>query len=272
MRSRTLGLAALFLLALPAAAAFEEMEMGIPAMAMGGTGVVFGGFQGALWNPASPATEGEASVTVSGKLPYTNLDFTTAGVDGGFALSPRWNLAGSARWFGGDLYSEQMLAVTVAGKLSRDFSLGLQPVVSRVAIEDGVSSYGSATAFSVNAGFRIDMYDRWVFAASVKNPFESRIGDSQEYMHRQMDAGVSYEPAEGFVTAFALSRDFRGTRVRVGGALPLGPVTMYAGAMSGPAALTGGFSAQVKGVGLSYAVVTHPELNLSHSFGVSHGF
>ncbi len=91
-------------------------------------------------------------------------------------------------------------------------------------------------------------------------------------MHRQMDAGISYEPADGLVTAFALSRDFRGTRVRVGGALPLGPISVYAGAMSGPAVFTGGFSAVVEGVKASYSVQTHPEMNLSHAIGVTYAF
>ncbi|MCK5786556.1 MAG: hypothetical protein KAH54_08355 [Candidatus Sabulitectum sp.] len=258
--------------ALPAFASFEEIEMGIPAMAMGGTGVVLPGLEGSMWNPASVATMDRASVTVSGKMPYSNFDFTTAGIDGGAPLTENWKLAGSARWFGGELYNEQILAVTVAGKLSRDFSFGLQPVIARVDIEDGVSSYGSAVAFSVNTGFRVTMYDRWAFAASVKNPFESRIGNSEEYMHRQMDAGIAYEPATDLVTAFALSRDFRGTRVRVGGALPLGPLTVYAGAMSGPAVFTGGFSAVVEGIRASYSVQTHPELNLSHAIGVTYAF
>ena len=269
---RAITSAALLLLAMQALGAFEEMEMGIPAMAMGGTGVVHGGVEGVFWNPASAAGLEFPAVSVSGKLPYTNMDFTTAGIDGAAPLSSNWNLVGSVRYFGGDLYSEQMLAVTAAGKLSRDFSFGIQPMISRVVIEDGVSSYGTASAFSVNAGFRVSMYQRWVFAAAIKNPFESRIGNSEEYMHRQMDAGISYEPAEGFVTAFALSRDFRGTRIRVGGTLPLGPLDVYAGAMSGPAVLTGGFSAAVQGLEVSYCVQTHPELALSHAFGVSYGF
>jgi len=264
--------AALLVLALPVYASFEEIEMGITAMAMGGTGVVLGGLEGTMWNPASVASLGSAGVTVSGKMPYSSFDFTTAGLDGGAPVTQNWSLAGSARWFGGDLYNEQVLAATIAGKLTRDFAFGLQPVVSRVSISDGVSSYGSSMAFSVNAGFRVTMYDRWAFAAAVKNPLESRIGNSEEYMHRQMDAGIAYEPATGLLTAFALSRDFRGTRVRVGGALPLGPLTVYAGAMSGPAVFTGGFSAVVKGVEAVYSVQTHPELNLSHAIGVTYAF
>ncbi len=259
-------------LALPASASFEELEMGIPAMAMGGTGVVLAGLEGGMWNPASVAAMDQPLVAISGKMPYTNFDFATAGIDGGAPVTENWNLAGSARWFGGELYNEQVIAATIAGKLSRDFSFGLQPVLARVDIKDGVSSYGSAMAFSVNAGFRITMYDRWAFAAAVKNPFESRIGNSEEYMHRQMDAGIAYEPAAGLVTAFALSRDFRGTRVRVGGALPLGPLTVYAGAMSGPAVITGGFSAEVEGIKACYSVQSHPELNLSHAIGVTYAF
>ncbi|PIE52902.1 hypothetical protein CSA37_04470 [Candidatus Fermentibacteria bacterium] len=269
---RTLKAAVLLCLALPALGAFEEMELGIPGMAMGGTGVVLDGLHGVFWNPAASASMERAGLTVSGKLPYTDFDFATAGVDGGTPITENWNLAGSLRYFGGDLYSEQMLAVTAAGKLTRDLSFGIQPVISMVGIEDGVSSYGSAMAFSVNAGFRVEMYERWAFAASVKNPFESRIGDSEEHMHRQMDAGVAYEPTAGMVTAFALSRDFRGTRVRVGGALPLGSLTVYAGALSGPAVFTGGLSAEVKGIDFSYAAQTHPELSLSHAFGVNYAF
>ncbi len=259
-------------IALPAFASFEELEMGIPAMAMGGTGVVLDGLEGSMWNPASVASMSKAGVAISGNMPYSNFDFATAGIDGGAPITENWRLAGSARMFGGELYNEQTLAVTIAGKLSRDFAFGLQPVVARVDIKDGVSSYGSAMAFSINAGFRVTMYDRWAFAAAVKNPLESRIGDSEEYMHRQMDAGISYEPADGLVTAFALSRDFRGTRVRVGGALPLGPLTVYAGAMSGPAVFTGGFSAVVEGIKACYSVQTHPELNLSHAIGVTYAF
>ncbi len=259
-------------LTLPAFASFEELELGIPAMAMGGTGVVLGGIEGSMWNPAAVAAMSTASVTVSGKMPYSNFDFATAGIDGGAPITENWNLAGSARMFGGELYSEQIVAATIAGKLSRDFAFGLQPVLARVDIKDGVSSYGSSMAFSINAGFRVTMYDRWTFAAAVKNPLESRIGNSDEYMHRQLTAGTSYEPAEGLVTAFALSRDFRGTRVRVGGALPLGPLTVFAGAMSGPAVFTGGFSAVVEGIKASYSVQTHPELNLSHAIGVTYAF
>ncbi|MCP4646331.1 MAG: hypothetical protein GY852_01175, partial [bacterium] len=250
--------AALLVLSLPATAAFEELEMGIPSVAMGGTGVVLAGLEGAMWNPASVASVNGAAVSISGKMPYSNLDFATAALDGGAPITENWNLAGSARWFGGELYSEQIVAATIAGKLSRDFAFGIQPLVARVNIEDGVSTYGSSMAFSVNAGFRITLYDRWAFAAAVKNPFESRIGNSEEYMHRQMDAGISYEPTDGLVTAFALSRDFRGTRVRVGGALPLGPLTVYAGALSGPAVFTGGFSAEVEGINACYSVQTHP--------------
>ena len=264
--------AALLVLSLSASAAFEELEMGIPAMAMGGTGVVLAGLEGSFWNPAAVASLDEVTVSISGKAPYSNLDFATAALDGGGPITENWNLAGNIRWFGGELYNEQIVAATIAGKLSRDFAFGIQPILARVDIEDGVSSYGSSMGYSVNAGLRITMYDRWTFAASVKNPFESRIGNSDEYMYRQMDAGISYEPATDLVTAFALSRDFRGTRVRVGGALPLGPLTVYAGAISGPAVLTGGFSAEVEGVKACYSVQTHPELNLSHAIGVTYAF
>ncbi len=272
MKNKIIATLLVLAFALPAFGSFEEMEMGIPAMAMGGTGVVLPGLEGSMWNPAAVASMSKLSFAISGNMPYSNLDFTTAGLDGGGPITDNWNLAGSARLFGGDLYSEQLLAVTIAGKLSRDFAFGLQPVIARVDIEDGVSSYGSSMAFSVNTGFRVTMYDRWTFAAAVKNPFESRIGNSEEYMHRQMDAGISYEPADGMVTSFVLSRNFRGTRVRVGGALPLGPLTVYAGATSGPATFTGGFSAVVEGIKASYSVQTHPELNLSHAIGVTYAF
>jgi hypothetical protein len=269
---KILSAAVLLCLAFPLYGAFEDMELGIPAMAMGGTGVVSDGLAGVLWNPAAAAGITGPCLSISGRLPYTHFDFTTAGVDGGGAITEKWNLAGSARWFGGDLYNEQMIAATIAGRLTGDFSFGLQPVVSRVAIKDGVSSYGSATAFSVNTGFMVTVYDRWRMGASVRNPFESRIGNAEEFMHRQMDAGVSYEPSDGMLTSFALSRDFRGTRVRVGGALPLGPLTIYAGAMSGPAVLTGGFSLRAAGIEAAYSVQTHPELDPSHAIGVTHAF
>mgnify|MGYP000659286780 CR=1 FL=1 len=41
---------------------------------------------------------------------------------------------------------------------------------------------------------------------------------------------------------------------------------------AGPAVLTGGFTAAVRGIEASYCVQTHPELSLTHAFGVTYGF
>jgi hypothetical protein len=254
-------------------ASFEELEVGIAAQAMGGTGVVARGIGGIFWNPASVAGSTAPAVDVAGRLQWTDMDWKTIGLDGVYPLSADWTAGASVRFFGGDLYSEQTLALTAAGRLTKDMALGIQPVLCRAAIEDGVSSYGSGTAIAFNLGFQVTMYQRWMIAAAVRNPFQARIGDSGEYLQRKIDAGISYEPAPGMVTAFALSRDFRGTRLHVGQSLPVGgSLVLMAGAQNSPTGITGGFSVELEGIVFQYAVQSHPELAPTHQAGVTYVF
>lgn len=251
-------------------AAFEELEIGISSQAMGGTGVILTGVESLLFNPASIAGETSRSVSASGRLPFTNMDFATYGIDGAFPLSGKWKAGASLRYFGGDLYNEQMGTITFAGMLTRDMSVGIQPVFCRAAIADGVTEYGSATAFAVNVGFQVRMYGRWMLAAAVRNPFQARLGESGEYLRRRIDAGIRYEPTSGMMSALTFSRDFNGMRIHVGQSLPLGPVSLMAGVQSGPVTVSGGFSTSLEGFRLKYAVVTHPQLDLTHQFGVTY--
>jgi hypothetical protein len=264
-----------FLLAIVSSsmASFEELEVGITAQAMGGTGVVARGLGAIFWNPASVAGSSSPAVSVSGRLPWTSFDFATLAVDGIIPISDSWTAGATVRYFGGDLYTEQAVALTAAGLLTRDMAIGIQPVYCRAAIEDGVSSYGSASAIAFNIGFQVTMYSRWMIAASVRNPFQARLGDSGEYLQRKIDAGVSYEPFPGMITAVTLSRDFRGTRLHVGQSLPVGDVfQLLAGAQSSPASVTGGFSLEIEGMIFEYAVQTHPQLAPTHQAGVTYAF
>jgi hypothetical protein len=259
-------------LATAASAAFEELELGTECRAMGGTGVVTPGIAGILWNPASVSFETGVMAMAAGRMPYGITDFTTAGADVVLPLSQGWVVGGGARLFGGDLYSEQMVHVTASRLLTDDFAVGIQPRFCRVSISDGVSSYGSSWTADMTVGLQARVFDRWSLGASLRNPFEARIGESGEHLVSRMDIGVRYEPLPGLASAFAVSRDFQGTVIRVGQALPLGPLTLFAGVRSGPAVVTGGFSTDVSGVLFSYAVETHPQLNVTHQAGVGYAF
>jgi hypothetical protein len=252
--------------------AFEELELGIECRAMGGTGVVTPGIAGMLWNPAAVSFEEGATAMAAGRVPYGIADFVTAGADIALPLSHGWVVGGGARLFGGDLYSEQMVHVTASRLLTDDFSVGIQPLFCRASISDGVGSYGSSWTADMAVGLQARVFDRWSVGASLRNPFEARIGESGEHLVSRMDVGVRYEPLPGMASAFAVSRDFQGTVVRVGQALPLGPLTLFAGVRNGPAVVTGGFSAHVSGVLFSYAVETHPQLNATHQAGVGYAF
>ena len=268
-------LAAGFLLTLASLsmASFEELEVGIAAQAMGGTGVVARGLGAIFWNPASVAGSSSPAVSVSGRLPWTSFDFATLGVDGIVPISDSWTVGAAVRYFGGDLYTEQAVAMTAAGQLTRDMAIGIQPVFCRAAIEDGVSSYGSASAIAFNIGFQVTIYSRWMIAAAVRNPFQARLGESGEYLQRKIDAGVSYEPSPGMVTAVALSSDFRGTRLHAGQSLPVGNAfRLMAGAQNSPTGVTGGFTVDIEGIVFEYAVQTHPQLAPTHQAGVTYVF
>jgi hypothetical protein len=253
--------------------AFEELELCVRAQAMGGTGVVMEGLDAIIFNPsAATALEG-TSVTASSRLPFTSFDFATHGVD----IGTRYRTAAfglAVRYFGSELYNEQLIALTGALQLTDDMSLGIQPMLCRVDIGDGISSYGSATAISWNAGMRVRIYRRWRMGFAIRNPFQARIGSEEgsEHLHRRMDVGIGYEPEAGLVSQLALSRDFRGMRIHVGQSLPLGPVILRAGVHTDPVTISGGVGATVSGIHLEYAIQNHPDLNPTHQLGVSYDF
>ena len=262
---------AIALLAVPSWAAFEDLEVGVPIQAMGGTGVVGTGLASVMFNPAGLAWQEAPSVIAGTRLPFTDMDFSTHGLDGAMPLYGM-TTAASLRYFGSDLYNEQVLALTAATRLTEDMAFGIQPMVAMVDISDGVSSYGSASAISWNMGFQVQVYPRWMLAASVRNPFQARLGESSDYLRRRMDGGIRYEPAEGLASRVAVSQDFRGTRILVGQSMPLGPVVLRAGAMSDPASLTSGLTVDVGGMEVDYGIQTHPELAPSHQAGVRYAF
>lgn len=265
------ALALTLAVAMPSWAAFEELEVGVPLQAMGGTGVVGTGLASVLYNPAGLAWQAAPSVVAGSRLPFTNMDFATHGLDGAMPLYGM-TCGASLRYFGSDLYSEQVLALTAATMLTDQMAFGLQPTIGRTDIADGVSSYGSATAVSWNMGFQVRVYPRWMLAASVRNPFQARLGESGDYLQRRLDGGIRYEPAEGLASRFVISQDFRGTRIMVGQSLPLGPVILRAGAVSDPASLTAGMTVEVSGMLVDYGVQTHPKLDPSHQAGVRYAF
>jgi hypothetical protein len=268
------SISAALILSLPgaASAAFEELELGVSDQAMGSTGVLGSGPGSAFFNPASVAGSEGTVASAAGRLPFTLADLKTAGADVSIPVSGSWRASAGARFFGFSDYSEQVGYATLAGRLTGEMSFGIQPVFARVSIGDGVSDYGSASAVSVNAGFQVEIYDRWQVAAAVRNPFESRIGESGERMQRRLDVGVGYQPSAGMTSRLALSRDYRGMRVLAGQSLPLGPLTLMAGVKSDPASITAGFAVLVSGVRFEYAVETHPALDPSHSAGASYAF
>ncbi|MBD3368879.1 hypothetical protein GF402_00760 [Candidatus Fermentibacteria bacterium] len=270
--ARKTALVALTLFSLKAHAAFEELQIGVSSQAMGGTGVVATGLGSVMWNPAGISGGEYGEVGLESRLPFSKLDFATHGLDVSHPLGGSVMGAASLRYFGSDLYSEQVLALTAAALLSKDMSVGIQPLICRAQIADGVGSYGSATTVAWNLGFQVRMYSRWMLAASVRNPFQARLGESSDYLQRRMDAGLSYEPQTGLCSRVTVSRDFGGTRVHVGQSLPLGPLSLMAGVQSNPTTATGGLGVTVSGIRFEYAVQSHPELDLTHQAGVTYGF
>lgn len=253
-------------------AAFEELELGVADQAMGGSGVLGWTCGSLLSNPAASAGASGWQAAAASRLPFTAMDLATHGLDASFPLAGAWRGGLSLRYFGFPDYNEQLAAFTASGMLGRGLSAGVQPVFARVGIADGVSEYGSATAVSLNFGLRAEVYGRWVFAASIHNPLEVRLGESDERLERRMDIGAAYMPAAGMESRFSVSRDFRGLRLHAGQAVPVGPVSLMAGVQTDPVSLSGGFGATVGGVSFEYALQTHPDLAPTHQAGAAYAF
>jgi len=177
------------------------------------------------------------------------------------------NVALSATTIGFSLYREISAAATVGRSFEGVFSAGISVNVDHVA----VARYGSATALGIDIAAAAQLSDgvRWGF--SLLNVNRPRIVGAADQVPALYITGVTVRLMPTAEISFSLIKDIiYPASIRTGvDFCPIDILQLRVGISTEPSRYCAGFGVRVSSVSFDYAVITHQELGLTHSLGVS---
>jgi hypothetical protein len=285
-----IGVAAamVLVLAAPARAAFDDVEVSPRARAMGGANAATIGDEFAPFhNPASLAWIDGVSGAASYVRPF-GFDFVSQSVAvAGFGLPRRLGgLAVGVRRFGVTWLGESLTGETTVS-LAHGFHL-MRDRQSEAAVGWALNLYsldygrtvtgldpGSATGVGVNFGASAVVRDRTRVGFQALNLNNPAIGDyDQEGLHRSVAVGVSYAPYAGVETALDIAHELgRAVQYRGGAEFEVGDLfRLRAGVRTEPSTFTAGIGLLQGGFGFDYGFSTGGVLGETHQFGLRYRF
>ena len=135
---------------------------------------------------------------------------------------------------------------------------------------------GSSAAFGVDLGFQATLSKRHWLGVVVHNVNRPQIGSgaTTSMLPSDVQAGFSYAPTRQVITSFALvSGPGFAPEFHAGLEYELNPyLTLRSGIQSQPNRFGTGFSFHARGIGLDYALVTHPVLPATHQLSIAYDF
>jgi hypothetical protein len=255
------------LVSTPADASFERLAQ--PATFTGNAcaGCAIGGADFTQYNPSALA--GIASLHVAVFHSPSPFELSALSRSGVSAASPFafGSLQCTLTRFGSDLYSERTVMFTYALRLDEAFAIGASYSYNALAIE----GYGSAHASGLDLGLIASPAAGLTLGASVLNVNRPTIGAMADELPRLFMLGMSYQVSAQACFSASLVKDVRFPESIHAGieAAPLHFLVLRTGASTEPSRFYGGFGIRFSMFEISYAVVTHQELGLTHTFGIS---
>ncbi len=282
---------ALGLMALPAAASFDNVTVSPRARAMGEAGVaVADDAYAAYFNPAGLAAMADPLVAGSYVRPF-GMSFTDFAYLGG--VLPTGGRAGvfglglrrfAVEYGGVDLSRETTLTLAHGRTLYEDmhtsmrlglaanlYNLKYGPTVgSDGAGTDGIDP-GSDTVLGLDAGLLVTVRERTRLGVAIKNLNNPQIGLDQEEIGQRVHGGLAYAPYEGVWTTLEFENRLGQDVVYHGGmevVMERG-LALRLGVATNPDKLTAGFGYRWRGMQIDYGFSGGGgTLDGSHQFGV----
>ncbi len=265
------------LLAMPAAAMFEEDESSIRAAGMAGAFTAVADDASAAWfNPAGLYQVNNCQFHGFYRLLYGGVGVNLHTGHAGFGLPTRriGTVVLSLQETGYELHSERMLSLAHGFRLAKDIGVGYglngyNLYQKNVGIElQDVSGF----AFGLDLGMFARVYRVWTVGFRVHNFNAPRIGTSaQGELPQSVAFGVGFAPSPGIHSAIDLTKEpGRSTQVRVGQEFRIirDHLTLRAGVQTAPVRLAFGLRTGIRNVHIDYALRTHSELPLTHDLGL----
>lgn len=269
---------------------------GVESAGLAGAVVANPGGEWSLFhNPAGLAEQTSPAVIVGHSelyglsfLPYSYLGFI-------FTNNKYWNLGvsfeQSSVTVGNkiELSNEQSIGITTAHYLQKDvnskliFGYRLNVMNWKLGHSAGVSgdgsdgiSLGTATAFGLDIGFQAVLREKHRVGVEVQNINSPVIGEgiSNQHLPRRMVMGIAYSPYTGFTTSLAMNRTLGLPLLIMGGIeYQFSPLFLIRiGAQSKPSRLGGGFTLSLDAAEISYSILSHHLLPVTHQFSIGYKF
>ena len=206
-----------------------------------------------IWNRPFQINELQQTAFATGFL-YKNLGF---GV--------------SASTFGNNIYSESMLALSVAKSFKSRLAFGVNIVLYQLKIDD----YGTAHALGLSASMRYNINENWDWVTTVRNINAPKIGTAKDELPQIVTTGFVGTVHEILTIATEWEQDleYKGA-IKFGIMLkPLKQLLFSVGYVSNPGQLTAGLTINYNKIYFEYGTIAYNDLGLfTHQLGIGVNF
>lgn len=265
----TFPLALLILHAEDATAGFERIALPPRVFARGLSPSFAGDVESLLLNPSAVAALQSPCVSAfDSPSPFDLSQISNVGV---FAASPVkfLNVGIAVTSTGFSLYRELTATATLAKELNGRFFVGCNINCNYLAI----ANYGTAYAVGIDVAASMQVTEDLRWGISLLNVNRPTIGELNDELPQVYLTGISCELLTTASLFLNIVKDVRyPTSGRMGVEFsPYEIVSVRFGLSDEPSRYFGGIGIHYSFVSANYAVATHLELGLTHSFGISFG-
>ncbi|MEW6195067.1 MAG: hypothetical protein AB1521_07925 [Bacteroidota bacterium] len=168
--------------------------------------------------------------------------------------------------YGFELYKETKIALGYGRIISNSFKLGVTAVYKNVSIKN----YGSRGYLIINAGSIIALTQEINIGLSIENITRTTIADEDDQIPVVFASGISYKIIDELNTYLAIRKEINfeasvlfGTEYR-----PIDFLVLRLGTATETNSYSGGVGILYDFIQADYAVTSHPDLGLTHQFGL----
>ncbi|MEO0083182.1 MAG: UPF0164 family protein [candidate division WOR-3 bacterium] len=170
------------------------------------------------------------------------------------------------------MHSEKIITLAHGFNLIEDIAFGYNIHGYSLTQRD----FGTGYSLGIDFGVLTRIYQRWRAGFFVHNINNPKMGSVKKYnLPRLLNFGIAYRPTYGITSSLDISKEVgQPTRILVGQEFQIieNYLTLRAGIQTEPIRFAFGLRSGVKNISVDYAMTTHPELPITHNFGITIGF
>jgi hypothetical protein len=248
-------------------AAFERHVEDPRSAAMGGVGAACATpLWGSMSNPAAIPGGNQFGIALSFAPAPFDLDALRRSAIAFLIPFSSAAFSVSAVRYGFDAYHELTVNVAFGAVILPRVQAGMTAGYNRLSIE----GYGSDAAMTFDCGFMWGPVENVTVGCTVSNVNAQVIGKTKEAIPQVFVLALAWSPSDDLLLASDyVKEDGYSPEMRVGFEFhPVGNLALRGGVTSNPTVYSAGIGIHLRPFGLDYAISGHPELGITHRFGL----